>query len=152
MSFYPTAARRDGRPGGGGRPTARPGRSSTRPGGGSCGTAARSVHHRLLGAGAGERPDLHLGVLRLVVVLAVTVPSQPRKNASGIETMPGLSSGNQWKSIDGVRDHRQALPVAGSTGLPDTTGEKMISVTQLISPPYMLHSAPRVLNRFQYSE
>ena len=42
-------------------------------------------------------------------------------------------------------------PVIGST-LPETTGENAMSTRQEISPPYMLHSAPRVLNRFQNSE
>ena len=54
--------------------------------------------------------------------------------------------------VDAGRSIDRLLPVAGSSGLPDTTGEKMISTTQVISPPYMLHSAPRVLNRFQNSE
>ena len=66
----------------------------------------------------------------------------PRTNASGIETMPGLASGNQSKCAPGIIE----------VFVPDTAGEKMISTMQLISPPYMLHSAPLVLNRFQYSE
>ena len=47
--------------------------------------------------------------------------------------MPGLSSGNQWKStlcsIDGLR------PVTGSIGLPDTTGENTIRSTVTPRPP-----------------
>ena len=67
--------------------------------------------------------------------MLVTVPSQPRKKASGIEMMPGLSSGNQWKSIDGsvIID---ALTLDVPTGaLPETTGLKMISVIEEIRPP-----------------
>ena len=45
------------------------------------------------------------------------MPSQPKRKPSGIETRPGLSSGNQWKStpwiIDGLR------PMVGTTGLPE---------------------------------
>src|SRR6185312_3741154 len=72
----------------------------------------------------------------------VKVPTMPRMNASGIDTMPGLASGNQAKSTFGI------IAVLA----PDTAGEKMISTIVEISPPYMLHSAPRVLNRSQYSE
>ena len=36
--------------------------------------------------------------------------------------------------------------------MPDTAGDKKINSTQLIKPPYMLHSTPVVLNRFQNSE
>ena len=71
-----------------------------------------------------------------------SVPTTPRMNASGIDTMPGLASGNQSKCAPGIID----------VFVPDTAGEKMISTMQLIRPPYMLHSAPRVLNRRQYSE
>ena len=56
--------------------------------------------------------------------------------------MPGLASGNQAKSTCG------SIAVLA----PDTAGEKTISTIVEISPPYMLHSAPRVLNRDQYSE
>ncbi len=66
----------------------------------------------------------------------------PRMNASGIDTMPGLASGNQAKSTPGII----------AVFAPDTAGEKTISTMVEIRPPYMLHSAPRVLNRFQYSE
>ena len=45
-------------------------------------------------------------------------------------------------------------PRSGSIAVfaPDTAGEKTISTIVEIRPPYMLHSAPRVLNRCQYSE
>ena len=66
----------------------------------------------------------------------------PSMKASGIDTMPGLDSGNQLKCSSGNID----------VFAPDTAGEKMISTMQLIRPPYMLHNAPRVLNRRQYSE
>ncbi len=57
--------------------------------------------------------------------------------------MPGgLASGNQSKLAPGI--------IAAL--LPETAGEKTISTRQLIRPPYMLHRAPQVLNRFQYSE
>ena len=72
----------------------------------------------------------------------VSVPTMPRMNASGIETMPGLASGNHAKSRLG------SIAVFA----PDTAGEKTISTIVEIKPPYMLHSAPRVLNRGQYSE
>ena len=62
-----------------------------------------------------------------------TVPSTPSRNDAGIDTSPGLSSGNQWKStpcsIDALR------PVAGFTGLPDTAGENTISTTLTNRPP-----------------
>src|ERR1700710_379155 len=80
------------------------------------------------------------------------VPIHPRTNARGIETSPGLSSGNQRKSTDVSLIIVMLSVVPGAGGFPDTTGEKMISVTQLIRPPYMLQRAPRVLKRFQYSE
>ena len=66
----------------------------------------------------------------------------PRTNASGIDTMPGFARGNQAKSALGNI----------AVFAPETAGEKTISTSVEISPPYMLHSAPRVLNRGQYSE
>src|SRR5882757_10596821 len=72
----------------------------------------------------------------------VSVPTMPRMKASGIDTMPGLASGNQAKSACG------SIAVFA----PDTAGEKTISTIVEIRPPYILHSAPRVLNRRQYSE
>ncbi len=36
--------------------------------------------------------------------------------------------------------------------MPDTTGENVMSTRQEMSPPYMLHRAPDVLNLFQNSE
>jgi hypothetical protein len=61
-------------------------------------------------------------------------PSQPRKNDAGIEIRPGLFSGNQWKSTGGWKSDG-LFPVASTIGAPDTTGEKMISPMQMISPP-----------------
>ena len=61
------------------------------------------------------------------------MPSQPRKNPSGIEMRPGLSSGNQWKSIDGSVIIDAALPAV--TLPPDTIGLKMISTMALMRPP-----------------
>jgi hypothetical protein len=61
------------------------------------------------------------------------VPSQPRKNDSGMDTRPGLFSGNQEKSTSWNSD--VLFPVAGLIGPPETTGEKMIRTTQAISPP-----------------
>src|SRR6185312_5382082 len=72
----------------------------------------------------------------------VRVPTMPRMKASGIDTMPGLASGNQAKSACG------SIAVLA----PDNAGEKTISTIVETSPPYILHSAPRVLNRDQYSE
>ena len=63
----------------------------------------------------------------------VTVPSQPRKNPSGMETSPGLASGNQWKSIDGSVIIEAALPAV--TLPPDTVGLKIIRTMELMRPP-----------------
>ncbi len=71
---------------------------------------------------------------RLTSSRLVTLPSQPRKNASGIETMPGFSSGNQLKSTVVFVIIDRLAPVVGST-LPDTTGEKMIRPIEEIRPP-----------------
>src|SRR3954467_10791222 len=54
-----------------------------------------------------------------------TVPSQPRMNAAGIETMPGLLSGNQAKSTVLIID----------VLLPDTAGENTISTIVMARPP-----------------
>src|SRR5919197_5457505 len=56
--------------------------------------------------------------------------------------MPGLDSGNRWKST----------PCTIEVGAPDTTGEKNTSTRQEPSPPYIAQSVPLVLNRFQNSE
>ncbi len=45
--------------------------------------------------------------------LDVTVPSQPKKKPSGIETMPGFCNGNQWKSTSAGNSDRLA-PVTGA--------------------------------------
>ena len=66
----------------------------------------------------------------------------PSRKPTGIEMMPGLLSGNQWKST----------PCTIGVGPPETAGENTISTTAVIRPPYMLITAPRVLNRFQNSE
>ena len=67
--------------------------------------------------------------------LLSTVPSQPKKKPSGIETRPGLSSGNQWKSMPGSVDQRRALGGRRVGALPDTTGEKITSTSAEIRPP-----------------
>ena len=67
--------------------------------------------------------------------LLVTEPSQPRKNASGMEIRPGLSSGNRWKSIAVLVIIDWLGPPSTSGGLPDTTGLKMISRMALERPP-----------------
>ena len=101
------------------------------------------MRDRLFGADPGQRSHLELRVdLRVARSGEVSVPTIPRMNARGIDTMPGLASGNQAKSTLG------SIAVLA----PDTAGEKTISTIVEISPPYMLHSAPRVLNRCQYSE
>ena len=51
-----------------------------------------------------------------------------------MDTMPGFSSGNQEKSTLAGKSER-LLPVSGSTPLPDITGEKNTSPTEVISPP-----------------
>jgi hypothetical protein len=63
----------------------------------------------------------------------VIVPSQPKKKPSGIETRPGFSSGNQLMSMSAGSSDR-FLPV-GSRPLPETTGEKITSPTEEMSPP-----------------
>lgn len=64
--------------------------------------------------------------------MLVIVPSQPSRNASGIETLPGLSSGNQWKSTP-LGNIDRFLPVGSS--FPETTGLNAMSVIALIRPP-----------------
>ena len=64
---------------------------------------------------------------------------------------PGFSSGIRWKSTSVFLIIDRLAPVTGST-LPDTTGENAMSTRHEMSPPYMLHSAPEVLNLFQNSE
>jgi hypothetical protein len=59
----------------------------------------------------------------------VTEPSQPRKKDSGIVIMPGLSSGNQWKSKLVNMDGTRAVGVAA----PETVGLKMIRMRALMS-------------------
>ena len=49
----------------------------------------------------------------------------PQRNPNGIDTMPGLRSGNQAKSAFGDSE----------VGVPETTGEKNTSTTAQISPP-----------------
>jgi hypothetical protein len=53
------------------------------------------------------------------------VPSQPQKNPSGIEMIPGLLSGNQLKSAS----------LNSAVGPPETTGEKMTSSSAETRPP-----------------
>lgn len=49
----------------------------------------------------------------------------PSRKPTGMEMMPGFSSGNQWKSTSGnIED-----------GLPETTGENSTSPTAVIRPP-----------------
>jgi hypothetical protein len=58
---------------------------------------------------------------------SVTVPSQPRKNATGMATIPGLFSGKNAKLT--------CRPVISDELSPETTGEKTIRPTAVISPP-----------------
>ena len=81
-----------------------------------------------------ERTSISANLPTAATSLLVTVPSQPRKNASGTEIRPGFSSGNQWKSTDVSVIMDRLLPVSLST-LPETTGEKMISPIDEINPP-----------------
>ena len=74
--------------------------------------------------------------------LSSTEPSQPRKNASGMETMPGLLSGKIAKLAPGIMD----------VLAPETTGDSAIRMIAEPSPPYMLQMAPWVVNLRQYSE
>lgn len=57
----------------------------------------------------------------------VMVPSQPRKNATGIAAMPGLFSGKNAKLT--------CQPVISDELAPETTGEKMMKPAAVISPP-----------------
>src|SRR5690606_4383064 len=54
-----------------------------------------------------------------------TVPNQPRKNDTGIDTRPGFCSGNQWKSTLVIIDF----------SVPDTAGENTISTRVTVRPP-----------------
>src|SRR5690349_13937877 len=76
------------------------------------------------------------------VDFAERVPTAPARNANGIDTMPGFDSGQNAKFASGN------IEVAA----PETTGENTISRIADPSPAYMLHSAPRVVKRFQNSE
>src|ERR1700676_4413647 len=58
----------------------------------------------------------------------VSVPTMPRMKASGMDTIPGLASGNHAKSTPGIID----------VFAPDTAGENTISTRVEIKPPYML--------------
>ena len=58
--------------------------------------------------------------------------------------MPGFDSGKIAKSIASV--------LSIDVSEPDTTGENAMSTIAEISPPYMLHRAPRVVKPFQNSE
>src|SRR4051794_40681455 len=81
-----------------------------------------------------ERTSISAYLAAVPTSRLVTVPSQPRKKASGMETMPGLSSGNQWKSIDlSVIIDRLRLVLAST--LPETTGEKVIRMIADARPP-----------------
>ncbi len=63
---------------------------------------------------------------------SVTEPSQPRKKASGIATIPGLSSGKNAKLICGSVISDGMAPGAA----PETTGEKMPIITRdRLRPP-----------------
>jgi hypothetical protein len=104
----------------------------------------------LLRTDPGERPHLQLGPLGRVRLLLGEHGAQPaEKKDSGIDTRPGLLSGNQEKSTFWTSEG--LTPVTGFTGAPDTTGEKMINVMHAIRPPYIDHSAPWVVNRLQNS-
>ena len=72
----------------------------------------------------------------------VTVPIQPARKPSGMETRPGFSSGKTWKSTPGK----------SASGLPETTGESTTSSTAGTSPPYTDQTAPRVVKLRQNSE
>ena len=62
---------------------------------------------------------------RPAVSAEMTVPSQPARKPSGIETSPGFCSGKTWKSTPGNSD----------SGLPETTGDSTTSTTAGTSPP-----------------
>jgi hypothetical protein len=57
--------------------------------------------------------------------LLVMVPRKPSRNDAGIETMPGLDSGNSDQSAFGNIE----------VGPPETAGEKAIRPIVMISPP-----------------
>lgn len=59
-----------------------------------------------------------------------------------METIPGLFSGQIAMSMFGII----------AVGDPENTGDSTISRIAAPSPPYMLHTAPRVLKRRQNSE
>ena len=66
----------------------------------------------------------------------------PAKNASGIDTMPGLVSGKMDQSALGNI----------AVGVPETAGESAMRTSAVTRPVYIEATAPVVLKRFQYSE
>src|SRR5699024_10912455 len=108
-----------------------PRRRASRHQGGQCATVAFSAP-----VPVSERTSIS-AYLALLNSLEITVPSQPKKNPAGMDTRPGLSSGNQWKSTPW---NIEALsPVSGSTGLPETAGDEMISAPAVVSQPERAH-------------
>ena len=107
-------------------PTHPPGRPI---GGGLSARRWPSRHRRRSGTG----PSISAYFIVSALFGSVTLPASREQEGQRDRDQPGLSSGNQEKStpcsIDGL------LPVASTIGLPDTTGEKMISVTEVIRPP-----------------
>ena len=59
-----------------------------------------------------------------------------------METMPGFFSGNTAKSAPGIIE----------VGVPDITGDRTIRMIAESSPPYIDHTAPRVVKRRQNRE
>ena len=68
----------------------------------------------------------------------MTEPSQPRKNPSGIETIPGFSSGNSGSELVKIRPSG-----------PITLGPRTTRSSEPNSPTRIPTTAPLVLNRFQ---
>src|SRR5581483_324662 len=87
---------------------------------------AQCVVARSAPAPVSERTSISAYFALLIVsVPPMKVPMIPSRNDSGIDTRPGLASGNRWKSTDLIIE----------VSAPETAGEKMIRPTDAISPP-----------------
>ena len=89
--------------------------------------APASVNHRLLGSRAGQRPYGQLVVaLSRVGLLADEGPDDAAQESERDRDQPGVA---QWEPVE-VRHSGTA-----TSGVPETTGEKVTSSTAMISPP-----------------
>ncbi len=99
------------------------------------GPRCSSVHDLLLSPDAGHRPDLELGVLGLVVLLAQDREEPPAEESHRDGHKARVVQREEVEVDAGVGHQRRALGGALGAGLPDTTGEKITKVTAVIRPP-----------------